>query len=77
MFPEEKPESLGAIGEKVFYKTHLAGANGDVYEPEVLGAFGEFVKTLAAGGSRRWRCFEKQSTALAAARTINPCSHIT
>ena len=78
MFSEEKPELLGAIGEKVFYKTRVAGSNRRVYEtpscwehsvslrkPELLGAVG--------GGD----VFEKQSTALAAARTINPCNHTT
>ena len=56
----------------------LLGANGDVYEnlkcwehsvslrkPELLGAVGS------------GDVFEKQSTALAAARTINPYNHIT
>ena len=66
MFSEEKPELLGAIGEKVFYKTRVAGSNRRcLRKPELLGAVG--------GGD----VFEKQSTALAAARTINPYNHIT
>jgi len=53
MFVKEKPESLGAIGEKVFYKTRVAGSNRRLYEnpscweqseslrkPELLGAVG-------------------------------------
>ena len=53
MFSEEKPELLGAIGEKEFTKTRVAGSNRRVYEnpscweqseslrkPELLGAVG-------------------------------------
>ena len=78
MFSEENPSRWERSARKCFIKPMLLGANGDVYEnpkcwehsvslrkPELLGAVG--------GGD----VFEKQSTALAAARTINPCNHIT
>ena len=42
MFSEEKPELLGAIGEKVFYKTRIAGSNRRcLRKPELLGAIGD------------------------------------
>ena len=41
MFSEEKPELLGAIGEKVFYKTRVAGSNRRcLRKPKLLGAIG-------------------------------------
>ena len=92
VYPHLKTLGWEPVFSKMFSegKTRVAGSNRRVYEnpscweqsesllkPESLGAFGEFTKTRTAGSSRRWRCFEKQSTALAATRTINPCNHTT
>ena len=74
LFSIIKPEWLSALREKVFYTIRMLGAT-DVYvktracweQTEMkLGADGDDV---AFG--------VKQSIALAAARTINPCNHTT
>jgi len=78
MFLEENPSRWERSARKNFIKPMLLGANGAVHEnpkcwehsvslrkPDLLGA--------VEGGD----VFEKQSTALAAARTINPCNHTT
>ena len=68
LFSIIKPEWLRALREKVFHKTcTYAGSYRGVCEnPCLLGADGDDV---AFG--------VKQSIALAAARTINPCNHTT
>ena len=67
MFSEEKPESLGALGEKVFYKTRDAGSNRrSLRKPEMLGANRRCLrKPELLGAVGESDVFGKQSTALA------------